>query len=84
MSISTKKQQAEQAAAKYGFTVEKRRELTELKAILWEMCYEKNGARVLWLEREEENQTFAAAFKTIPCDDTGVFHILEHSVLCGS
>ena len=24
------------------------------------------------------------AFKTIPTDDTGVFHILEHSVLCGS
>ena len=48
------------------------------------MEYEKNGADLIWLDREDDNQTFAIAFKTIPQDDTGVFHILEHSVLCGS
>ena len=42
------------------------------------------GAELLWLERKDRNKTFAAAFRTIPEDDTGVFHILEHSVLCGS
>jgi Zn-dependent M16 (insulinase) family peptidase len=30
------------------------------------------------------NKTFAITFKTLPFDDTGVFHILEHSVLNGS
>ena len=48
------------------------------------MSYRKNGAELVWLDHEEENKTFAIAFKTIPSDDTGVFHILEHSVLCGS
>lgn len=32
----------------------------------------------------KENKTFGIAFKTLPSDDSGVFHILEHSVLCGS
>ena len=36
------------------------------------------------MERAEENKTFGIAFPTLPSDDTGVFHILEHSVLCGS
>ena len=38
---------------------------------------------LVWLERDEENKTFGIAFPTLPKDDTGVFHILEHSVLCG-
>ena len=46
--------------------------------------HEKTGTEVLWLDRVSENKTFAVAFQTLPQDDTGVFHILEHSVLCGS
>lgn len=46
--------------------------------------HEKTGAEALWLERASENKTFSVAFQTLPEDDTGVFHILEHSVLCGS
>ena len=68
----------------HGFTVTAKRELAELHATLWEMVYAQNGAQLVWLEREDNNKTFAVAFKTIPEDDTGVFHILEHSVLCGS
>ncbi len=68
----------------HGFTVTAYRRLEELKANLWEMTYEKNGARLVWLQRADNNKTFAISFKTIPEDDTGVFHILEHSVLCGS
>ncbi|MCF0137404.1 MAG: insulinase family protein [Oscillospiraceae bacterium] len=44
----------------------------------------KTGAELVWTERRDNNKTFAITFKTIPEDDTGVFHILEHSVLCGS
>ncbi len=68
----------------HGFRVEYSQELTEIGATLWRMKYEKNGAELIWLERKDDNKTFAIAFKTIPADDTGVFHILEHSVLCGS
>lgn len=60
------------------------RELPELEAKLWEMEHVKNGAKLVWLDRKDENKTFSIAFKTIPEDSTGVFHILEHSVLCGS
>ncbi|MFR3274049.1 MAG: peptidase M16, partial [Slackia sp.] len=38
----------------------------------------------LFLQNEDANKAFSIAFKTPPADDTGVFHILEHSVLCGS
>ena len=68
----------------HGFTVERVRELPELQAKLWEMTHEKTGAQLCWLDRADENKAFSIAFKTLPEDSTGVFHILEHSVLCGS
>lgn len=68
----------------HGFDLEYVQELPELKAVLYRAKYKKNGAELVWLDRKEENKTFAIAFKTIPSDDTGVFHILEHSLLCGS
>ena len=68
----------------HGFRVLERRKLDEIGAVMWRMEYEKNGARLIWLDRPDDNKTFSIAFKTIPQDDTGVFHILEHSVLNGS
>lgn len=68
----------------YGFTVTKVTPVDELCATAYEMEYQKNGCKLLWLDRPDENKTFAITFKTIPWDNTGVFHILEHSVLCGS
>jgi len=68
----------------HGFRFTRSRELPELSAVLHEAIYEKNGARLVFVERDEINKTFAISFKTIPEDSTGVFHIIEHSVLCGS
>ncbi len=48
------------------------------------MEHEKSGAALAYIDRDDTNKTFAIAFATTPEDDTGVFHILEHSVLCGS
>lgn len=67
-----------------GFTLLSRRPLAELDAVLWELQHDGTGAKLLWLDRAEENKTFCIGFPTQPWDDTGVFHILEHSVLCGS
>ena len=67
-----------------GFKVKYVQPLPEIKATLYRMEYEKNGADLVWLDRNDDNKTFSIAFKTIPEDSTGVFHILEHSVLCGS
>ncbi len=69
---------------KYGFTLIRSRSLSEIDATLYEFSHVKSGARVIYLDREDENKTFAIGFATPPEDDTGVFHIIEHSVLCGS
>lgn len=68
----------------HGFAVKRERRLPELDGTLWEMEHRKTGAQLCWLDRPDENKTFSIAFKTLPEDSTGVFHILEHSVLCGS
>lgn len=68
----------------HGFRVVRVRPVEELHAALWEMKHEKTGAELCWIDRREENKSFAIAFKTLPEDSTGVFHIIEHSVLCGS
>ena len=67
-----------------GFTVERTRPLTDIDADGYVLRHTATGARLLYLACDDENKAFAIAFKTPPADDTGVFHILEHSVLCGS
>ena len=44
----------------------------------------KTKAKVLLISNEDENKVFSIAFRTPPTDSTGLPHILEHSVLCGS
>ena len=68
----------------HNFRITNVRSLSELNCSLWELEHEKTGTPLAWLDRADENKTFAITFKTIPEDSTGVFHILEHSVLCGS
>ncbi len=68
----------------YHFTVTRVRENAELGGVLTEMTHDVSGTPLCWLNTGERNKLFAVAFKTLPEDSTGVFHILEHSVLCGS
>ncbi len=46
--------------------------------------HKKSGARVMLIENDDDNKVFYIGFRTPPKDSTGVAHILEHSVLCGS
>jgi len=68
----------------HGFVVTRVRKVAELNATLVEMTHEKTGAALCWMDNGENNKLFCIGFKTLPEDSTGVFHILEHSVLCGS
>ena len=68
----------------FGFHVDSMTDVPDVGGRMWRMTYEKNGAELVWLERDDEVKTFVIAFKTLPEDDTGVAHILEHSVLAGS
>ncbi len=68
----------------YGFKELSRETLPELNgdAVIYE--HEKTGGRVLSVINADENKTFGISFRTPPADSTGLPHILEHSVLCGS
>ncbi len=44
----------------------------------------KSGARVCVVSNEDDNKVFMAGFRTPAFDSTGVAHIIEHTVLCGS
>ena len=68
----------------YGFKVIRTQPLPELNAVMYHMLHERTHLELVWIKRDEENRTFGIAFPTLPEDDTGVFHIIEHSVLCGS
>ncbi|MBR4966573.1 MAG: insulinase family protein, partial [Lachnospiraceae bacterium] len=48
------------------------------------MRHKKTGARVALLSNDDENKVFYIGFRTPPADSTGVAHIVEHTVLCGS
>lgn len=58
--------------------------LTDLKTKGYFLRHKKTGARVVLMENDDDNKVFCVGFRTPPADDTGLPHILEHSVLCGS
>lgn len=68
----------------FGFELVKTEYVEAKKAKLYTLKHVKTGAQLLYFDRADENKTFAIGFKTLPEDNTGVFHILEHSVLNGS
>lgn len=68
----------------HGFRVLKKTHIPEIVSDAYEFCHEKSGARLLFVENKDDNKVFSIAFRTPPADDTGVAHIVEHSVLCGS
>lgn len=58
--------------------------LHDLQSEGYLLRHKKTGARVLLMENQDENKVFSIGFRTPPEDSTGLPHILEHSVLCGS
>lgn len=67
-----------------GYELKKKEELSELKSTGLVYRHKKTGARVAVLSNEDDNKVFSIGFRTPPKDSTGVAHIIEHTVLCGS
>ena len=67
-----------------GYTLVKSEDCPEQHGVLTVLRHEVSGAAVLLVENDDNNKAFGVGFGTFPSDDTGVFHILEHSVLAGS
>lgn len=61
-----------------------KREIADIKSVVCLCRHKKTGARVALIQNDDENKVFYIGFRTPPKDSTGVAHILEHSVLCGS
>lgn len=69
---------------KFGFELLKEQEIPELNTHARVFQHIKTGARLLSLHNQDENKVFGITFRTPPEDSSGVAHIMEHSVLCGS
>lgn len=68
----------------YGFELTHERDIKEIKTRGRMYEHTRTGAKLLYLLNEDENKVFGITFRTPPADSTGLPHILEHSVLCGS
>lgn len=67
----------------HGFTLEREARIPELNTRF--RCYRhRTGALLLSAINADENKVFGINFRTPPADSTGIAHILEHAVLCGS
>lgn len=62
----------------------KKEDLSDIHAVGYLLAHKKSGARVVLIPCDDENKVFNIAFRTPPKDSTGVAHIIEHTVLCGS
>ena len=67
-----------------GYRIERVEPLTEIAATFYELAHSATGAKHVHISNSDVENTFSVAFKTVPQDSTGVAHILEHTVLCGS
>ena len=67
-----------------AYEITKQQTIAELRSEAMILRHKKTGARIALLQNDDENKVFCIGFRTPPQESTGVMHILEHSVLCGS
>lgn len=67
-----------------AYELRDRQELPELNSTGWLLEHKKTKARLVLMENADDNKVFSIGFRTPPKDSTGVAHIVEHTVLCGS
>lgn len=67
-----------------GFSLKTVSDVAEISAKTYEFEHVKTGAKLFYVATDDDNKVFYIGFRTPPKDDTGVAHIVEHSVLCGS
>lgn len=67
-----------------AYEILEKREIKDIDSMTYLCRHKKTGARVVLLSNDDDNKVFYIGFRTTPKDSTGVAHITEHSVLCGS
>ncbi|KAH1267878.1 Presequence protease 2, chloroplastic/mitochondrial [Glycine max] len=74
----------DEVALKLGFEKVSEEFIPECKSKAVLFRHIKTGAQVMSVSNDDDNKVFGIVFRTPPKDSTGIPHILEHSVLCGS
>ena len=67
-----------------AYEVIEKRQIDDIGSMSWLLQHKKSGARIALLSNDDDNKVFYIGFRTPPTDSTGVPHIIEHTVLCGS
>ncbi len=67
-----------------SYEIIEKRDIKDINSVTYLCKHKKTGAKVALVSNDDENKVFYIGFRTPPQDSTGVAHILEHSVLCGS
>lgn len=67
-----------------NYEIIEKRQIDDIKSTGYLLRHKKTGARIALISNDDENKVFNIGFRTPPADSTGVAHIIEHSVLCGS
>jgi presequence protease len=67
-----------------GFQLVSKKEIKELDSAVMIYKHVISGAELIYMKNNDVNKFFDINFRTLPTDNTGVDHIIEHSVLCGS
>lgn len=67
-----------------AYEVLEKRVISDLNSEGYILRHKKTGANITLVLNDDENKVFYIGFRTPPTDSTGVAHIMEHSVLCGS
>ena len=68
----------------HGFTLQSTHDFPDFNLRLFCLEHDRLKSRYLHFESEDMNNSFAVQFRTLPVNNKGVPHILEHTVLCGS
>ena len=82
--METRLKTAEDFTIPKVYTLQKAEYVKELDSFALVLKHNLSGARILVFSNEDDNKVFSIGFRTPPKDSTGVPHIIEHTVLCGS
>ena len=82
--METRLKTAEDFTIPKAYTLQKAEYVKELDSFALVLKHNLSGARILVFSNEDDNKVFSIGFRTPPKDSTGVPHIIEHTVLCGS
>jgi len=83
-SVDTNNAGLKKGDSVFGYLIKRIVILKEINSFLYELEHTATRARHVHISNNDSENTFSVAFKTVPSDSTGVAHILEHTVLCGS